>query len=95
MEEQEEIWTIPFVTEDGEQVNLYVMEETTLQGVHYLLVTDELDDESEEAIVTILKEEKQSEEDEYAVYNVVEDETEVQTIAKLFAELMEDVDFQL
>lgn len=95
MEEKEALRTVPFTTEDGEVVEMYVLEETTLQGIHYILVTEDLKDDSEEAFVTILKEEKQSKEDEFAVYDVVEDENELQAVAKLFAELMEDVDFQL
>ena len=30
-----------------------------------------------------------------AVYNIVENEDELQAVAKIFAELMEDVDFQI
>lgn len=96
MEEQEEIKTVPFTTEDGEVVELYVLEETTLQGIHYILVTEDLHDgEGEEALVMIMKEEKQTEEDEFAVYDMVENEEELQVVAKVFAELMEDVDFQV
>ena len=42
-----------------------------------------------------MKEEKQSDEDEFALYDMVEDENELQAVAKVFAELMEDVDFEL
>ncbi|MBO5239583.1 MAG: DUF1292 domain-containing protein [Lachnospiraceae bacterium] len=95
MEEKETWKTVPFTTENGEIVEMYVLEETTLQGIHYILVTEDLNDDSEEALVMIMKEEKQQTEDEFAVYDVVENEEELQVVAKLFAELMEDVDFQL
>lgn len=95
MEENQELRTVPFVTEDGEQVEMYVLEETTLQEIHYILVTEDLSDDSEEAVVMIMKEEKQSDEDEFALYDMVEDENELQAVAKVFAELMEDVDFEL
>ena len=95
MEENQELRTVPFVTEDGEQVEMYVLEETILQGIHYILVTEDLSDDSEEAVVMIMKEEKQSDEDEFALYDMVEDENELQAVAKVFAELMEDVDFEL
>lgn len=95
MEEQDAMKTVPFTTEDGEVVELYVLEETTLQGIHYILVTEDLHDEDEEALVMIMKEEKQTEEDEFAVYDIVENEEELQVVAKVFAELMEDVDFQV
>ena len=93
--EGNEIKTVPFTTEDGQVVDMYVLEETTLQGIHYILVTEDLDDESEEAFVTIMKEETRDQEDEYTVYDVVENEEELQAVAKVFAELMEDVDFQV
>lgn len=92
---EEELRTVPFATEDGEEIDMYVLEETTLQGVHYILVTEDLSDDSEEAVVTIMKEEKQQDEDEFAVYNIVENEDELQAVAKIFAELMEDVDFRI
>ena len=92
---EEELRTVPFTTEDGEEIDMYVLEETTLQGVHYILVTEDLSDDSEEAVVTIMKEEKQQDEDELAVYNIVENEDELQAVAKIFAELMEDVDFRI
>lgn len=93
--EENAIKTVPFTTEDGQVVDMYVLEETTLQGIHYILVTEDIDDESEEAFVTIMKEETNDQEDEYAVYDVVENEEELQAVAKVFAELMEDVDFQV
>ena len=92
---EEELRTVPFTTEDGEEIDMYVLEETTLQGVHYILVTEDLSDDSEEAVVTIMKEKKQQDEDEFAVYNIVENEDELQAVAKIFAELMEDVDFRI
>lgn len=95
MEKEQKLTTVPFTTEDGEVIDMYVMEETTLQGVHYILVTEETDPDSEEALVMIMKETKQGETEEFAVYDIVEDETELQVVAKLFAELMEDVDFKL
>lgn len=95
MEENQELQTVPFTTEDGTVVELLVMEETTLQGVHYILVTDEADPDRDEADVMIMKETQQKETDEIAVYDIVEDEAELQAVAKVFAELMEDVEFKL
>lgn len=95
MEEKKEFRTVPFTTEEGDVVELYVLEETTLQGIHYILVTEDFDDDGGEALVMIMKEERQQEEDEFAVYDMVENEEELQVVARVFAELMEDVDFQL
>ena len=41
MEERE---VIPFVTDDGEELELYVLEQTKLNGLNYLLVADTLDE---------------------------------------------------
>lgn len=106
-DQEEELIAIPFVTEDGETINMYVLEETTLQGIHYILVTDSLSEDDEEAIVTIMKEEAKEEKDkkaannrtydfeEYTMYHLVEDETELNAVAKVFAELMDDVEFEI
>ena len=45
---------ITFETEDGD-IELYVLEQTTLFGVNYILVTD--DEESEDGSFFVLKEE--------------------------------------
>ena len=80
---------IPFQTEDGMTVTFYVLEQTKFYGMNYLLVTEDV--ESEEAVSYILKD-LSGEESEEAVYEMVEDEKELSTLAKLFEELMEDVD---
>lgn len=95
MDEQDELRMIPFITEDGEKVDMYVLEETIIQNIHYILVTDNLDEDSEETLVSILKEEKRTEDDEYSVYGPVENEDELAAVAKVFAELMDDVDFEM
>lgn len=104
-DQQGEPIAIPFVTEDGETINMYVLEDTTLQGIHYILVTDSLSEDDEEAIVTIMKEESEERKsanpnsvydfEEYTMYHLVEDETELNAIAKVFAELMDDVEFEI
>ena len=48
---------ITFETEDGD-IELYVLEQTTLFGVNYILVTD--DEESEDGSFFVLKEEPDS-----------------------------------
>lgn len=101
MENQDKRRTVPFTEEDGGIVDMYVLEETTLQGIHYIIVTEELEDDSEDAVVMIMREEKRQEDtkkddkDEFAVYEIVENEDELQAVAGVFAELMEDVDFEL
>lgn len=83
---------IPFILEDGTEANLYVIEQTKINGVNYLLVTDS-DDEETDADAFILKEE-QIQEDEI-MYTIVEDETEISVLSKVFGELLEDIDLEV
>ena len=81
---------IVFVDEDGKEVEMYVIEETRINNVNYILVTDS-DGEDEEAEAYILKD-ISDEVDEEAVYELVDDESEIDYIGKIFSELLEDID---
>ena len=81
---------IIFVDEDGNEIEMYVIEETRINNVNYLLVTDDEGD-SEEAEAYILKD-ISNDEDEAAVYEIVDDESEVDYIGRVFSELLEDID---
>lgn len=81
---------ITFTTEDGEQIDFYVLQQTTINGENYILVADNTE-EDEEANALILKESAQKDSDE-VLYDVVEDEEQLNAIAKVFEELMEDID---
>jgi hypothetical protein len=72
---------------DGEDLPVYVIEETQLSGVKYLLVCDS-QDENEDADAFILKE--VSEDNGEVIYDVVEDDVEFDAVAKLFEELVGD-----
>lgn len=81
-----------FISEDDEEVEFLVLEQTKLNGCTYLLVTDaEVDDEEGNAY--ILKD-VSNENDEAAVYNVVDDDTELDLISKIFEELLDDIDLE-
>lgn len=79
---------IVFITEDGEEVTFRVLEETRLGGTNYLLVTttDESEDEAEALILKDISEET----DEEAIYDLVEDEKEIELVAGIFRELLDD-----
>ena len=81
---------IIFVDEDGNEIEMYVIEETRINNVNYILVTDDEGD-SEEAEAYILKD-ISNDEDEEAVYEIVDDESEVDYIVRVFSELIEDID---
>lgn len=84
--------TIPFVLEDGTEVDLAIIEQTKINGVNYLLVT-ETEDESEDADAFILREDLMQEEE--IVYTIVEDETEISALSKVFEELLDDIDLEI
>ena len=82
---------IIFIDDEGKEVEMFVIEETRINNVNYLLVTD--DAESEEAEAYILKDVSE-EQDEEAVYEIVSDESEIDYIGKVFSELLEDIDIE-
>ena len=79
---------ITLETVDGERVDFYVLEETRISGMNYLLVTDAPED-AQEGECYILKEEEE------AVYEFVEDDGELEYLYKIFTELTEDMDVDL
>lgn len=76
-----------------ETVEFFVVEQTRFQGYPYLLVTDG-DDEEEEADAYIFKDLSRPEDTE-AVYELVEDEEELEAVSQIFEALLEDVDFEM
>ena len=76
---------------EEETVGFFVLEETRIGGVSYLLVTESEDDETD---AYILKDLSQDGEDE-ARYVFVDDDDEMEAVSKIFAELLEDVDIEL
>ncbi len=81
---------ITFITEDGEEVVFQVLEQTRLGGTDYLLVSTITEDE-EDAEALILKDVSE-ETDEEAVYDIVEEEQELQSVAAIFKELLDDIE---
>ena len=84
--------TVIFTTDENEEVEFQILEQTKLNGISYILVTDALED-AQEGNAYILKD-ASSEEEEASVYDIVEDENELELIGKIFAELLEDIDLE-
>ena len=82
---------IVFETEDGTE-EFYVLEQTMLGGINYILVTDDID--GEEGSFLILKEGASSE-DDFDSYEVLEDENELKAVIKVFDELLDDFDLEV
>ncbi|MCI9283796.1 MAG: DUF1292 domain-containing protein [Lachnospiraceae bacterium] len=83
---------ITLQTEEGEAVDFYVVEETRINGMNYLMVTDSETEEDGECYV--LKDVSCSEDSE-AVYEFVENDDELDYLYRIFTELLEDVDVEL
>ena len=83
---------VKFVFRDGSgEDEFFVLEETKINGAAYILVSDSEDDDGECLILKELEEESQPE----SVYEIVEDETELAAVSKVFEELLEDVSIEI
>ena len=82
---------IVLTDDEGNEVEMYVVEETRINNVNYILVTEEADEEEE--IAHILKD-VSDENDEEAIYEMVEDDSELDYIGRIFSELLEDIDIE-
>ena len=79
---------IKITAENGEEIDLYVIEQTRVNGMNYLLVTESEDDEAE---AYILKD-TSAQDAVDAVYEFVEDDEELNSLAQIFSELIDDAE---
>lgn len=79
---------ISFSSPEEGTVELYVLEQTTIGGVNYLLVTDT---EEEDGEAFILKENPASDDAEN-VYDIVDNDEELKAVGQVFSNLLDDVD---
>ena len=84
---------IVFTTEDNEEVEFYVLEQTKINGCNYLLIADSDDDEDDEANAMILKERVPKNDD--VIYDNMEDDKELDEISKVFESIMDDIDIEM
>ena len=92
MEEKTREDMITMVTDSGESVDFYVLEETRINARSYLLVTDA--PEGEDGECYILKD-MSGQQDAEAVYEFVEDDRELDGLMGVFEELLSDADVEL
>ena len=71
-----------------ETVDFFVLEQTRINGADYILVTDSEDGDGEALILKDLSEDGEQE----AVYEIVEDDDELEALSVIFGEMLEDVD---
>lgn len=79
---------IIFIPEGEEAVEFYVLEQTRLGGVDYLLVTDSEEGDGEALIMR----DTSSAQEEEAVYEIVTDDEELNAVAAVFENMLDDVD---
>ena len=82
---------ITFYT-DTDEVEFYVIEQTKINDVNYILVADSMDDDAE---ALILKETVNEEDAENVVYSEIEDDIELEAIFKVFSEILDDIDIEM
>ena len=68
----------------------YVLEQTMIGGISYLLVSDKEEGDGEAWILKDLSKDGETE----ALYEMVEDEVELVAVGRIFAEMLEDVDLE-
>mgnify|MGYP002519589560 CR=1 FL=1 len=81
---------LTFQGKDGEQADFYVLEQTRVNGVNYLLVADSEEDGGE---CLILKD-TASQEAQESLYETVEDEQELGAVLSVFEQLLDDVEIE-
>lgn len=80
---------ITFCPDGDEPVEFFVLEQTRISGVNYILVTDFEEGDGE---ALILKDMSKDDEPD-SVYAIVDDDTELKAVAGVFEDLLEDVKF--
>lgn len=79
---------IIFRAEGEEPVEFYVLEQTRIGGIDYILVTDTEEDDGE---ALILKDVSQQGEEE-ALYEIVTEDEELDAVSAVFENMLEDVE---
>ncbi|HOO27153.1 MAG TPA: DUF1292 domain-containing protein [Lachnospiraceae bacterium] len=82
---------IQFAVDDGkETAEFYVLDQTRINGRDYLLVAESTEDEAEALILRDTAPEDAQE----SVYEIVSDDTELSAVAKVFEEMIGDIEFK-
>lgn len=80
---------ITFMPDSKEPVEFFVLEQTRVNNVNYILVTDTEEGDGE---ALILKDLSKPEEQE-SVYEIVSEDMELEAIAKIFESMLDDIEF--
>lgn len=81
---------LTFQDENGDAAEFFILEQTRINGTNYLLVADSEDEDGE---CLILKD-TAGEEERESLYEIVEDEQELDALLTIFGQLLDDVDIE-
>ena len=79
---------IVFQHEGEEAVEFYVLEQTRIGGIDYILVTDAEEGDGEALILRDISKSGETE----ALYEIVTEDTELNAVAAVFENMLEDID---
>ena len=79
---------ITFCPDGDEPVDFYVLEQTKIAGVNYILVTDFEEGDGEAVILRDLSQDG----DEESVFVIVSDDDELNAVAGVFENMLDDVE---
>lgn len=78
-----------FTLDDGNTAEFFVLEQTRINGVNYILVTEQEEGDGDALILKDLS----SPEDTESQYEIVSDEEELDAVAEMFESLLDDITF--
>lgn len=80
---------ITFQPEGDTPVDFYVLEQTRIGGINYILVTDFEEGDGEALILKDLSKDGEEE----SLFAIVSDDTELNAVAQVFENMLEDISF--
>ena len=78
---------IVFTAQGEEAVEFYVLEQTRLGGINYILVTDSEDGDAEALILRDISTDGETE----AIYEIVAEDEDLNAVAAVFENMLDDV----
>lgn len=79
---------VVFKPEGEDPVEFYVLEQTRIGGIDYILVTDTEEDDGEALILRDMSKPGETE----AVYDIVTEDEELNAVAAVFENMLEDIE---
>lgn len=80
---------ISFLLDGENKAEFYVLEQTRLGGINYLLVTDKEEGDAQALILKDLSKEGDTE----GLYEIVSEDNELAAVAEIFEDILEDIAF--